>query len=106
MNRAKLIKRLMADRRVPVIRKFAFGGTVALLLALLLIPDAEVILAGTILPVIGNILGIPLDAGLVRGSHGLPAADAQDRDDLVEVRHRGTASLSRDGRPRRFTSRR
>lgn len=71
----KLVKRLMADRRVPMFRKLAFGGTVALLLALLLIPDAEVILAGTILPVIGNILGVPLDAGLDWGVFALFATN-------------------------------
>ncbi|GHO44205.1 hypothetical protein [Ktedonospora formicarum] len=60
----KLVKRLLVDRRVPALRKVAFGGVVAFLLALLLIPDLEVLLAGTVLPVIGEVLGIPLDAGL------------------------------------------
>lgn len=60
----KLVKRLLMDRRVPILRKVAFGGVVALLCALLLIPDIEVLLAGTLLPIVGDVLGVPLDAGI------------------------------------------
>ncbi len=60
----KLIKVLLFDRRVPVIRKALFLGSIAALLVVLLFPDAinETILS-TVLPIVGTILGIPLDAG-------------------------------------------
>ncbi len=55
---------LVADRRVPIWRKLLFFGFVVGLLCLLLFPDAldEVVLS-TILPLVGTVLGVPLDAG-------------------------------------------
>src|SRR5437879_2137966 len=60
----KLIGRLMMDRRVAVWRKLLFVITIGILLAILLFPDFfnEVFLS-TILPVIGTIAGVPIDAG-------------------------------------------
>jgi hypothetical protein len=59
-----LIWMLVTDRRVPLWRKLLFFGFVIGLLCLLLFPDAldEVVLS-TILPLIGTVLGVPLDAG-------------------------------------------
>lgn len=59
-----LIWTLMIDRRVSFWRKLLFFGVVMGLFCLLLFPDAldEVVLS-TILPLIGTILGLPLDAG-------------------------------------------
>jgi hypothetical protein len=59
-----LIGKLIADRRVPLWRKLLFFGFVIGLLCLLLFPDVfdEVVLS-TILPLIGTVLGVPLDAG-------------------------------------------
>lgn len=60
----KLIGGLLTDRRVPLLRKMFFLGTIAFLLAILLFPDIfnEVFL-GTVFPVVGMVLGIPIDAG-------------------------------------------
>jgi hypothetical protein len=60
----KLIGALLNDRRIPFIRKILFFGSILFLLALLLFPDAfgEVFLT-VVLPVLGTILGVPLDAG-------------------------------------------
>lgn len=61
----RLLGALLKDRRIPVIRKFFFLGAIALLLVLLFFPDfiSEVGLSA-ILPFIGTLLGIPLDAGV------------------------------------------
>ncbi len=61
---SKLIGALLFDKRIFVLRKIAFICSLAGLLALLLFPDAfnEVILS-TALPIIGTLLGVPLDAG-------------------------------------------
>lgn len=60
----KLIKALMIDRRVSVFKKVLFVGSIAAIVAILLFPDAinETILS-TVLPLVGTILGVPLDAG-------------------------------------------
>ncbi|GAC1366812.1 MAG: hypothetical protein NVS2B12_10710 [Ktedonobacteraceae bacterium] len=60
----KLIGSLMADRRVPVVRKVLFVGSIAALAVFLFFPDliSEAFLS-TVLPVVGTILGVPLDAG-------------------------------------------
>lgn len=62
---SKLIGVLLCDKRIFVLRKIAFVCLITGLLALLLFPDAfnEVVLS-TVLPIVGTILGIPLDAGL------------------------------------------
>ncbi|GCE18836.1 hypothetical protein [Dictyobacter kobayashii] len=61
---AKLVKALMVDKRVSVFKKSLFVGSIVAIVAILLFPDAinETILS-TILPVVGTILGVPLDAG-------------------------------------------
>ena len=61
----KLIGALSRDRRVAVWRKIAFFGVLIALLAILLFPDFfdEAVLS-VVLPLVGTVLGIPLDAGL------------------------------------------
>ena len=60
----KLVGSLIADPRIAFWRKGLFFGAIALLLALLLFPDVfgEFVLS-TALPVVGTVLGVPLDAG-------------------------------------------
>ena len=60
----KLIGALVTDRRVPLWRKGLFAATIGGLLLILFFPDAinEVVLS-TVLPVVGTVLGMPLDAG-------------------------------------------
>ncbi len=60
----QLIGALVTDRRIPVWRKALFAGSIAGILAILLFPDAfnEVVLS-TIMPLVGTVLGVPLDAG-------------------------------------------
>lgn len=60
----KLIGALLADRRVTIVRKAFFVVSVGALLFILLFPDAinEVFLSA-IAPVIGTVVGVPLDAG-------------------------------------------
>jgi len=54
----------VTDRRVPLWSKLLFVSAIAGLLALLLFPDVldEVVLSA-ILPLVGTLLGLPLDAG-------------------------------------------
>ncbi len=61
----KLIGALLTDRRVSFWRKFAFLGTIVFLLALLLFPDVvnEAFLS-TVLPIVGTVIGVPIDAGV------------------------------------------
>ena len=60
----KLIGGLMTDRRVPLWRKLLFVGSVGGLLLLLFFPDlfSEAVLT-TVLPIVGTIAGVPIDAG-------------------------------------------
>jgi hypothetical protein len=60
----RLVKALTLDRRIPVHRKLLFFGTVGGLLVVLLFPDliSEAFLTA-ILPVVGTITGVPIDAG-------------------------------------------
>jgi hypothetical protein len=60
----RLIKALLIDRRIQAYRKILFFVTLAALLAILLFPDAigETVLS-IVLPIIGTIAGVPLDAG-------------------------------------------
>jgi hypothetical protein len=59
-----LIGALLKDRRIPVIRKLLFFGSILFLLVLLLFPDlfAEGVLS-LALPLVGTALGVPIDAG-------------------------------------------
>lgn len=61
----KLIGALLGDRRVALWRKALFFVSICGLLLVLLFPDAinEVIMS-TVLPLVGTVLGIPLDAGI------------------------------------------
>jgi hypothetical protein len=60
----KLVGALFTDRRVPLTRKIFFVVIVAALLAILLFPDTVGDLGlGVVLPVLGNVLGVPIDAG-------------------------------------------
>ena len=61
----KLLGALITDKRVSVLRKFAFLGSIAFLLALLFFPDLvnEAFLS-TVLPVVGTVIGVPIDAGV------------------------------------------
>jgi hypothetical protein len=60
----RLLKDLLLDRRVPVLRKLLFLGSIGALVVVLFFPDllGEAILS-TILPIAGTVLGVPLDAG-------------------------------------------
>jgi hypothetical protein len=60
----KLVGSLITDPRIAFWRKGLFFGALALLLALLLFPDVfgEFVLS-TVLPLVGTVLGVPLDAG-------------------------------------------
>ena len=59
------LRALMVDRRIPLPKKALFVAMSCTMLALLLFPDviSETILS-MILPVLGSILGIPVDIGL------------------------------------------
>ncbi len=60
----KLIGALFTDRRVPLVRKILFIITVAVLLLVLIFPDVigEIGLSAA-LPLVGTVLGVPIDAG-------------------------------------------
>ncbi len=60
----KLIRCLMTDRRVSLWRKLLFVGSLGGLLVLLFFPDlfGEFFLS-TVLPVVGTVAGVPIDAG-------------------------------------------
>jgi hypothetical protein len=60
----KLIGALTKDRRISIVRKVFFFGSILALLVLLFFPDFidEAVLS-LVLPFVGTILGIPLDAG-------------------------------------------
>jgi hypothetical protein len=60
----KLIGALFTDPRVPLTRKVLFLATVAALVLVLFFPDAigEVGLSA-ILPIVGTVVGVPIDAG-------------------------------------------
>ena len=60
----KLIGVLMTDGRVPVVRKLLFVGSIGALAVFLFFPDlmSEAFLS-TVLPIVGTVLGVPLDAG-------------------------------------------
>jgi hypothetical protein len=60
----KLIRALTLDRRVPLSRKILFFGTLGGFLIILLFPDliGETILSA-VLPVVGTVIGVPIDTG-------------------------------------------
>lgn len=60
----KLIGALLGDRRIPLWRKAAFFVSIGALLFVLLFPDVlNEFVMSTVLPLVGTILGVPLDAG-------------------------------------------
>jgi hypothetical protein len=60
----KLISALVTDPRIPLWRKAFFFGSIAALLVVLLFPDAiNEALLSTALPLVGSVVGVPLDAG-------------------------------------------
>ena len=61
----RLIGSLIADRRIPLMQKVVFFGSILLLLVVLFFPDllGEGILS-TVLPFVGTILGVPIDASV------------------------------------------
>jgi hypothetical protein len=61
---SRLIGALTKDRRISVVRKVVFFGLILLLLAILLFPDAlEELGLSFALPILGTVLGLPIDAG-------------------------------------------
>ena len=60
----RLIRALMVDKRISVVRKFLFVSSIVVLLLILIFPDAlgETFLS-TVLPLLGTVLGVPIDAG-------------------------------------------
>lgn len=60
----KFIGSLVSDRRIALWRKALFFGAIALLLVVLFFPDllGEFVM-NMVLPLVGTIVGIPLDAG-------------------------------------------
>lgn len=64
VNTLKLIGALVADPRIPLWRKLFFFASIGGLAVILFFPDAfnEVFLSA-ILPVLGTVLGVPLDLG-------------------------------------------
>ena len=60
----RLIGALTKDRRVSIARKVFFFAIILVLLAILAFPDAlDEIGLSVIMPFVGTVLGIPLDAG-------------------------------------------
>lgn len=59
-----LIGALLKDRRVPLLRKLLFVASIGVLLLVLCFPDFfnEAFLS-VVLPLIGTVLGVPIDAG-------------------------------------------
>ena len=61
----KLVGALFKDRRVSLARKISFCILILFLLAILAFPDTfDEIGLSVVLPLIGTVLGIPLDAGI------------------------------------------
>lgn len=60
----RFVRALMLDRRISLARKAVFVLLVSTMLLLLLFPDIiEESILSTVMPVLGTILGIPLDVG-------------------------------------------
>jgi hypothetical protein len=64
LKTGKLLGALFTDRRVPIVRKVLFIATIVILLAVLFFPDALGELGlSVVLPAVGTVLGVPIDAG-------------------------------------------
>ena len=61
----RLLGTLLREPRIPAMRKILFLGSVGALVAILFFPDlfSETILS-VVLPLVGTVLGVPLDAGV------------------------------------------
>jgi hypothetical protein len=60
----RLIGHLLLDRRIPLWRKAAFLLTCAALALVLFFPDLfGELITSTLLPLVGTVIGVPLDAG-------------------------------------------
>ncbi len=61
----RLLGSLLIDSRIHIIRKLLFIGSIGALLILLFFPDllSEAFLS-IVLPIVGTVLGVPLDAGM------------------------------------------
>lgn len=60
----KLIGALGKDRRISILRKILFFGIILMLLTVLLFPDLlDEVFLSVVLPLVGTVLGVPLDAG-------------------------------------------
>lgn len=88
----KFIGSLVSDRRIALWRKGLFFGSIALLLVLLFFPDllGEFVMT-TILPLVGTVLGIPLDAGFDWAAFifAIPALLRLFPADLIAEHYRG-----------------
>jgi len=61
----KFVLSLLTDRRVSVVRKLLFLVPIAILILALLAPETIIgVLVGTVLPVAGEVLSLPLDVSL------------------------------------------
>jgi len=61
----RLLGALVRERRIPIVRKVLFLGSIVALLLILIFPDIiDSTILGTILPLIGAVLGVPIDAGM------------------------------------------
>lgn len=57
-----LVQAVLADRRVPVLRKALFLWALAMLGVALLVPDAGSALASMFVPLVGPLIDLPADA--------------------------------------------
>lgn len=61
----KLVGALLTDTRISIVRKLLFLGAIAGLAVLLFFPDLlNEFFLSTVLPLVGTVLGIPVDAGI------------------------------------------
>ncbi len=64
LKTGRLLWALLKDGRITLIQKILFLGSIVMLLVLLFFPDVlGEFVTSTVLPVLGTVLGIPLDAG-------------------------------------------
>jgi hypothetical protein len=60
----KLVQAVLADRRVPVLRKALFLWALVVLAVALLVPDAGSALASMLVPGLGPLVDLPADAAI------------------------------------------
>jgi hypothetical protein len=59
-----LVQAVLADRRVPFLRKALFLWALGMLAVALLVPDAGSALASLLLPILGPLVDLPADAAV------------------------------------------